>query len=84
MQYYKINNSKYILVHKLCRTVDFFEKSLDYNVSYREKFDTFFFIGKKSKHFTMLKYENIVDKCVLLEDENEIFFLSPVVDLLHS
>ena len=44
-----------------------------------------FFIGKKSSDYVMLEYINIHEKCILLEDDNDLFFLSPAVDLLtHS
>ena len=54
-QYFKIHNSIFILINKLNRTIDFFENSLENNNSYREKFKSFFFIGKRSEDYEMIK-----------------------------
>ena len=73
------------MVRNFNRTGNFFANSLEKNISYKEQFDNFFFIGKKSSDYVMLEYINIHEKCILLEDDNDLFFLSPAVDLLtHS
>ena len=85
--FYKIANPKtiFILVHKLIRSQDFFENSLENNLFYKEQFNNFFFIGKVTQDYIMLKFDDILEKCVIIEDENGVVFLSPVVDLLtHS
>ena len=83
--YYKVKNKIFILVRNLNRTEIFFANSLEKNISYKEQFNNFFFIGKKSSDYVMLEYINIHEKCILLEDDNDLFFLSPAVDLLtHS
>ena len=73
-QYFKIHNSIFILIKKLYRTKDFFENCLENNHLYREKFNSFFFIGIVSKDYIMVKYENILDKCVLLQEDDDVFF----------
>ena len=84
-KFYKIANSKtiFILVHKLIRSQDFFENNSENNLFYKEQFNNFFFIGKVTQDF--IKLEDILEKCVIIEDENGVVFLSPIVDLLtHS
>ena len=73
-QYFKILNSIFILINKLNRTIDFFENSLENNNLYKEKFNGFFYIGKRSEDYEMIKYEHILDKCVLLQEDNNVFF----------
>ena len=73
-QYFKIHNSIFILIKKLYRTKDFSENCLENNHSCREKFNSFFFIGIVSKDYIMVKYENILDKCVLLQEDDDVFF----------
>ena len=83
----KFANSKtiFILVHKLIRSQDFFENNLENNLFYKEQFNNFFLIGKVTQDYIMLKFEDILEKCLIIEDENGVVFLSPVVDLLtHS
>ena len=75
-KFYKIANSKtiFILVHKLIRSQDFFENSLENNLFYKEQFNNFFFIGQVTQDYVMLKFEDILEKCVIIEDGNGVVF----------
>ena len=73
----------FILLRKLRRTEDFFENNLENHVNYKEKFNSFFFIGTITPYYIMLKYENIKGECVMIEDDL-IFFSSAVDEFTHS
>ena len=69
----------YILIQKLHRSCNFLENFANNN--HRAlKFNNFYFIGVLESDFHIITKDNILDKCILIENSNDEFFLSTLVD----
>jgi hypothetical protein len=72
--FFKIKNSIYCIISKLEKYKNIIELNEETQFVI-DNLDRFFLICKRSENFDLIKIENIVSKCVLLQ-HNEDYFVS--------
>ena len=65
---YKINNFFYAAIQKLKKSKSFTE-----NISLEERLNEFFLICELENDFELISFNQIINKCVLIENKNEYF-----------
>lgn len=58
-------------------------KNKKFNKNFFEKLNNLFLIAKSTEDFELVKSNDIISKCILIENKN-LFFVSPFVNGIHS
>ena len=73
------HETMYILIDQLTKSCNFLN-NFDGNEARRAKFDQFYFIGTTSNNFDIIKKDAILEKCIIIKNDNEEIFLTSLVD----
>lgn len=82
IRFYDLDGSHYALIEKYVPTRDLLD-DFDYELEdFKVKFNNFFAVCRPSNELVAVKLQQIITKCVSIENEDEVF-LSPAVSLIE-